>query len=121
MLVSTLQKTRGLGELPGTLDPALAAVMTRAGISAELEGPDLQEALHQAIALRRCSCTWTKVQAGWVVTLQFPEPRRFFGLTLEEALAWCLAWVMDQEAKNSSLRSVPHVHISDACGSQTVG
>ena len=76
----------------------LSRVLTRAGIDPELEGADLQEALHRAIAMRRCSCTWAKVHAGWVVTLQFPEPRRFFGETLEEALTWCLAWVMGGEA-----------------------
>jgi hypothetical protein len=57
--------------------------------------------LHRAIALHRYSCTWTKVHAGWVVSLPFPESRRFFGTTLEEALAWCLAWVRAQETRRS--------------------
>jgi hypothetical protein len=72
-------------------------VLTQAGIDPALEGADLQEAVHRAIAMRRCSCTWAKVHAGWVVTLQFPEPHRFFGETLEDALTWCLAWIMAEE------------------------
>ena len=80
-----------------TLTADLAAVLTRAGIDPAQEGADLQEAVHRAIAMRRCSCTWTKIHTGWVVTLQFPEPRRFFGTTLEEALTWCLAWIMAGE------------------------
>ncbi len=99
----------------------LARVLAWAGIDPELEGEDLQEALHRAIALRRYSCTWTKLHTGWVVTLQFPEQRRFFGETLEDALAWCLAWVMDREATCSSVGATPHVYLSDAYGRQTVG
>jgi hypothetical protein len=34
-----------------------------------------------------------------VVTLQFSEPHRFFGKTLEDALAWCLASVMARETR----------------------
>lgn len=95
--------------------------MVRAGIDPGLESAAVQEALHCAISLRRSSCTWTTVHTGWVVTLQFPEQHRFFGETLEDALAWCLAWVMDQEVKRSSLRAVPHLHLSPACGGQPVG
>ena len=96
----SLQETkRESHETPGVLVEDLAAVLTRAGINPVLEGTDLQEALHRAISLHRSSCTWTKVHAGWVVTLQFPEPRRFFGWTLEEALAWCLASVMARETR----------------------
>jgi hypothetical protein len=29
-----------------------------------------------------------------VVTLQFPDKQDFSGKTLEEALAWCLVWLM---------------------------
>jgi hypothetical protein len=72
----------------------LRAVLIRAGIDLRLEGEPLLEAVHRAIALHRYSCTWTEVQAGWVVTLQYPELRRFFGMTLEEALVWCLSWVI---------------------------
>jgi hypothetical protein len=61
----------------------LRAVLIRAGID----------------PLHRRSCTWTEVHAGWVVTLRFPERRRFFGTTLEEALTWCLAWVMGEKVR----------------------
>ena len=73
---------------------ALESVLIGAGIDSQLVGEELQEAVHRAIALRRYSCTWSWVPAGWVVTLTFPEVRRFFGTTLEEALTWCLAWIM---------------------------
>jgi hypothetical protein len=32
--------------------------------------------------------------AGWLVTLHSPEEQDFSGKTLEEALAWCLVWLM---------------------------
>lgn len=67
-----------------------AAVLTRAGIDPRLVGDDLQEAAPRAIALRRSSCSWTEIEAGWRITLTVPEVRRFFGTTLEEALTRCL-------------------------------
>jgi hypothetical protein len=94
----TLLKTpRGSREPIGSPAAALRSVMTHAGIDSRHEEANLQEALHRAIAMHRYSCTWTKVHAGWVVSLPFPEPRRFFGTTLEEALAWCLAWIQARE------------------------
>jgi hypothetical protein len=93
-----LQETpRGSRESVGSPAVALSSVMTHAGIDPRLETADLQEALQRAIALHRYSCTWTQVPAGWVVAISFPEPRRFFGRTLEEALAWCLAWIRARE------------------------
>ena len=92
-----LEIPRGSREPRGLTAAALASVMTGAGIDPRHEAADLQEALHRAIAMHRYSCTWTQVPAGWVVSIPFPEPRRFFGTTLEEALAWCLAWVRAQE------------------------
>ena len=97
MVLSASKATRAPRKTPGVLAAALAPVMTRAEIDAELDGAALQEALQRAIAMHRYSCTWTKVPAGWVVALSFPEPRRFFGTTLEEALAWCLDWVRTRE------------------------
>ena len=82
---------------PGASIPWLMAP----GVSTGEEAADLPEALHRAIAMHRYSCTWTKVPAGWVVSISFPEPRRFFGTTLEEALAWCLAWVRARETRRS--------------------
>jgi hypothetical protein len=35
--------------------------------------------------------------AGWVVTLHSPDEQDFSGKTLEEALAWCLVWLMAPE------------------------
>jgi hypothetical protein len=32
-----------------------------------------------------------------VVTLDSPERQDFYGKTLEEALAWCLVWLMAPE------------------------
>jgi hypothetical protein len=32
-----------------------------------------------------------------VVTLSSPEEQTFYGRTLEEALAWCLVWLMAPE------------------------
>lgn len=93
-LLETLRESREIREPIAT---TLPAVMTFAGINPTLPAEDRQEALQRAIAMHRYSCTWTKVPAGWVVSLPFPEPRRFFGTTLEEALAWCLAWVRARE------------------------
>ena len=94
---TVLETRRESREPRGSPAAALASVMTHAGIDPRHEAADLQEALQRAIAMHRYSCTWTKVPAGWLVSLSFPEPRRFFGTTLEEALAWCLAWVRAKE------------------------
>ena len=99
MPLALLETPRGSRELLGSPAAALASVMTHAGIDPRHEAADLQEALHRAIAMHRYSCTWTQVPAGWVVVISFPEPRRFFGTTLEEALAWCLAWVSARETR----------------------
>jgi hypothetical protein len=40
---------------------------------------------------------WDVDHAGWVVTLHSPEEQDFYGRTLEEALAWCLVWLMAPE------------------------
>ncbi len=58
------------------------------------EGRALQDALRRAIATRGGSCWWDVDHAGWVVTLDRPERHEFYGRTLEEALAWCLVWLM---------------------------
>ena len=59
-----------------------------------LTGRELQDALRRAIATRRGYCDWTVDHAGWVVMLLFPDEQAFSGRTLEEALAWCLVWLM---------------------------
>ena len=40
---------------------------------------------------------WDVDHAGWRVELLAPEREAFFGRTLEEALAWCLVWLMVEE------------------------
>jgi hypothetical protein len=57
----------------------------------------LQDAPRRAIATRRGYCSWDVDHAGWVVTLSSPERHEFYGRTLEEALAWCLVWLMAPE------------------------
>jgi hypothetical protein len=53
----------------------------------------------QRVPLRtRCGyCWWDVDHAGWVVALHAPEEHDFYGKTLEEALAWCLVWLMAPE------------------------
>ena len=61
--------------------------------------------LHDARATAtRAGYCWQNVgcplgHAGckWVVTLDSAERQEFYGRTLEEALAWCLVWLMAPE------------------------
>jgi hypothetical protein len=62
-----------------------------------IEGRALQDALRRAIAECRGYCWWDVDRAGWVVTLDRPERQEFCGKTLEEALTWCLVWLMAPE------------------------
>jgi hypothetical protein len=68
----------------------LVGTVAQVGTNPTLEGRALQDALRQAIAHRRGSCTWDVDHAGWVVTLHSPEEQDFYSKTREEALAWCL-------------------------------
>jgi hypothetical protein len=79
------------------LAPDLAGAMVQAGVDFTFEGRALQDALREAIATRGGFCSWTVDHAGWVVTLLSPEQHDFYGKTLEEALAWCLVWLMAPE------------------------
>jgi hypothetical protein len=74
----------------------LAGTVAYAGVDLTLEGRALQDALRAAIATRGGYCWWDVDHAGWVVTLDSPR-ETFFGKTLEEALAWCLVWLMAPE------------------------
>jgi hypothetical protein len=74
-----------------------AGTIAYAGIDPALEGRALQDALRAAIAARRGYSWWDVDHAGWVVTLDRPERQEFSGRTLEEALAWCLVWLMAPE------------------------
>jgi len=75
----------------------LAATIARAGVDPTAEPRPLQDALKSAIADRRGYAAWDVDHAGWVVELLAPERERFHGRTLEEALAWCLVWLMAEE------------------------
>jgi hypothetical protein len=79
------------------LPPDLAGAVAQAGVKPELEGRALQDAIRSAIADRRGYCSWDVDHAGWVVTLHHPEEQTFYVRTLEEALAWCLVWLMAPE------------------------
>jgi hypothetical protein len=70
-----------------------------AGVDPPLAGRALQEALRAAIAPRGGSCWGDVDHAGCtcVVTLSSPEEQTFCGRALEEALAWCLVWLMAPE------------------------
>lgn len=79
------------------LAPDLTATIAQAGVDPTLEGRALQDAILSAIADRRGYLAWDIDHAGWVVTLYHPEQQVFYGNTLEEALAWCLVWLMFPE------------------------
>ncbi|MCB0067617.1 MAG: hypothetical protein KDD77_10720 [Caldilineaceae bacterium] len=79
------------------LAPDLAGAIAQAGVDVTLDGRALQDAIRAAIADRRGYLSWDVDHAGWVVTLHHPEEQIFYGRTLEEALAWCLVWLMAPE------------------------
>ena len=79
------------------LAPALEGTVAWAGVDPRLTGRELQVALRRAIATRRGYCDWTVDHAGWVVISLSPEEQTIYGKTLEEALAWCLVWLMAPE------------------------
>ena len=75
----------------------LATAVARAGVDPTAGPRQLQDALRRAIADRRGYVDWDVDHAGWVVDLLSPDRERFHGRTLEEALAWCLVWLMSDE------------------------
>ncbi len=75
----------------------LAGTVAYARVDPTLEARALQDALRRAIATRRGYCSWDVDHAGWVVTLHSPDEHDSYGRTLEEALAWCLVWLMAPE------------------------
>ncbi len=75
----------------------LAAAVARAGVDPTAEPRALHAALRGAIADRRGYVEWDVDHAGWRVDLLSPERESFHGGTLEEALAWCLVWLMFDE------------------------
>jgi hypothetical protein len=85
------------GQRRPILAPDLAGAVALAGVDPSLAGRALQDALRRAIATRRGYCSWDVDDASWVVTLHSPEDQQFYGRTLEEALAWCLVWLLAPE------------------------
>lgn len=79
------------------LIPELAGTIAQAGVNPTLEGRALQDALRSAIADRRGYLSWDLGEVGWLVVLHHPQEATFHGRTLEEALAWCLVWLMAPE------------------------
>lgn len=75
----------------------LAAAVARAGVNPLAEPRVLQDALKTAIAERGGYLVWDVDKIGWRVDLLSPEREVFRGGRLEEALAWCLVWVMADE------------------------
>ena len=72
----------------------LAGAVAQAGVDTTREGRALQDALRAAIVTRRGYGPLTVDDARWVVTLHSPEEHDFSGTALEEALTWCLVWLM---------------------------
>ena len=68
------------------LAPDLADAVAQAGVDPTLTGRE-----------RRGSCDWTVDHACWVAMLLSLEEQTFYGRTFEEALAWCLVWLMAPE------------------------
>jgi hypothetical protein len=83
------------GERP-ILARDLAGTVAYAGVDLNLEGHALQDALLREIAHRCGYCWWDVDQGGWVVRLASPR-EKFYAWTFEEALAWCLVWLMAPE------------------------
>jgi hypothetical protein len=46
---------------------------------------------------------WTCDESGWVVYLLAPAREEFRGATCQEALAWCLVWLMAEELSGGTL------------------
>jgi hypothetical protein len=68
-----------------------------ASVDPTREGRTLQDALLSALADRRGYLSWDVDHAGWLVFLHSPDQETLDGCTLEEALAWCLVWLMAPE------------------------
>jgi hypothetical protein len=79
------------------LAPDLADSSAQAGVDPMLAGRELQDALLAAVGDRRGYLSQDVDHAGWLVFLPHPEEQTLYGRTLEEALAWCLVWLMARE------------------------
>ena len=63
----------------------------------------MQDGLRRAIADRCGYVDWDYDDQGWVVFLLSPERESFRGATVQEALAWCLVWLMVEEFSGGTL------------------
>jgi hypothetical protein len=81
----------------------LGGAIAKAGVDPTLEGQALQAALRSAIADRRGYVSWDLGEAGWLVVRHYPHDATFHGRTFEEALAWCLVWLMTPEIGSGPL------------------
>jgi hypothetical protein len=82
---------------PSVQDGPTRGDIRRVGVDPTAAPRALQDALKAAIADRRGSVERDVDRAGWAVVLLRPERETFRGRTLEEALAWCLVWLMVDE------------------------
>ena len=88
------QHTRSLGELRAS---TRSHARIQAGIDSAPSDLVLDGTVFSATADRRGYLSWDVDHAGWLVFLHHPEEQTFHGRTLEEALAWCLVWLMAPE------------------------
>ena len=63
----------------------------------------MQDGLRRAIADRGGYLDWDYNDGGWVVFLLRLEREAFRGATLQEALAWCLVWLMVEEFSGGTI------------------
>jgi hypothetical protein len=72
--------------------PAISLCPVREHLSLPMQGT--RHAVRGCAIPSAANCDWTVEHAGWVLILMSPEEQEFYGKTLEEALAWCLVWLM---------------------------
>jgi hypothetical protein len=77
--------------------PAPSGCATAIGDDPTAEPRALRDAIRSAIADRQDYGALDVDAIGWWVDLLSPERQDFHGGTLEEALAWCLVWLMVEE------------------------
>ena len=81
----------------------LALAVARAGVDPTADRHAVQDALKRAIGDRGGYCDWGYDEVGWVVYLLAPAREEFRGATCQEALAWCLVWLMAEELSGGTL------------------
>jgi hypothetical protein len=81
----------------------LASAITCAGVDPSLPRSPLLEALRSAIADRGGYFSADEDERGWVVSLLRPEPAEFRAVEPDQALAWCLVYLMLDELRGADL------------------